>query len=87
QQAGAVSYHPGLDAASSASLTLLGELRTAVDESQLRLFLQPKVTLATGQVVGAEALVRWQHPERGVLAPVGFVPFAEQTGFVRLLTR
>ena len=87
QQAGAVSYHPGLDASSSASLTLLGELRTAVDESQLRLFLQPKVTLATGQVVGAEALVRWQHPERGVLAPVGFVPFAEQTGFVRLLTR
>ena len=58
-----------------------------MDDSQLRLFLQPKVTLATGQVVGAEALVRWQHPERGVLSPIGFVPFAEQTGFVRLLTR
>ncbi|TDP82821.1 diguanylate cyclase (GGDEF)-like protein [Aquabacterium commune] len=87
RQAGAVSYHPGLDATASASLTLLGELRTAVDDSQLRLFLQPKVTLATGQVVGAEALVRWQHPERGVLSPIGFVPFAEQTGFVRLLTR
>ncbi len=87
QQAGTVSYHAGLDATASASLTLLGELRTAVDDSQLRLFLQPKVTLATGQVVGAEALVRWQHPERGVLSPIGFVPFAEQTGFVRLLTR
>ncbi len=87
RQAGAVSYHPGLDAAASNSLTLLGELRTALDDSQLRLFLQPKVKLATGQVVGAEALVRWQHPERGVLKPVGFVPFAEQTGFVRLLTR
>ena len=87
RQAGTVSYHAGLDATASASLTLLGELRTAVDDSQLRLFLQPKVTLATGQVVGAEALVRWQHPERGVLSPIGFVPFAEQTGFVRLLTR
>jgi diguanylate cyclase (GGDEF)-like protein len=87
QQAGTVSYHVGLDAAASASLTLLGELRTALDDSQLRLFLQPKVTLTTGQVVGAEALVRWQHPERGVLSPIGFVPFAEQTGFVRLLTR
>ncbi|MEK6669072.1 MAG: EAL domain-containing protein [Pseudomonadota bacterium] len=87
QHAGTVSYHAGLDASASASLTLLGELRTAVDDSQLRLFLQPKVTLATGQVVGAEALVRWQHPERGVLSPIGFVPFAEQTGFVRLLTR
>lgn len=87
QQAGAVVYHAGLDASSAASLTLLGELRTAVDDRQLRLFLQPKVTLATGQVVGAEALVRWEHPERGVLSPVGFVPFAEQTGFVRLLTR
>jgi len=87
QQAGAVSYHAGLASGPSTSLTLLGELRTAVDDSQLRLFLQPKVTLATGQVVGAEALVRWQHPERGVLSPVGFVPFAEQTGFVRLLTR
>lgn len=88
QHAGAIRYHEGLlGATPSSSLTLLGELRTAVDDSQLRLFLQPKVTLATGQVVGAEALVRWQHPERGVLSPVGFVPFAEQTGFVRLLTR
>jgi diguanylate cyclase len=86
-QTGAVSYHAGLDASSAASLTLLGELRTAVDDSQLRLFLQPKVSLVTGQIVGAEALVRWQHPERGVLSPIGFVPFAEQTGFVRLLTR
>ena len=86
QQSGAMVYQPGLDANSQASLTLLGELRQAVDQGQLRLFLQPKVNLASGEVVGAEALVRWDHPVRGVVPPRGFVPFAEQTGFVRLLT-
>ncbi|MBH2016070.1 MAG: EAL domain-containing protein [Burkholderiales bacterium] len=86
QQSGAMVYQPGLDANSQASLTLLGELRQAVDQGQLRLFLQPKVNLKSGAVVGAEALVRWDHPVRGVVPPHGFVPFAEQTGFVRLLT-
>lgn len=86
QHAGALVYEPGMDSTSQSSLTLLGELRQAVDQGQLRLFLQPKVRLSDGQVVGAEALVRWDHPVRGVVPPRGFVPFAEQTGFVRLLT-
>jgi len=86
RRAGAVIYQRELEPDSSSSLTLLGELRQAVDQGELRLFLQPKVSLRTGQVVGAEALVRWEHPVRGVLPPRGFVPFAEQTGFVRLLT-
>lgn len=86
RRAGAVVYHPELEADSASSLTLLGELRQAVEQGELRLFLQPKVSLHSGQVVGAEALVRWEHPVRGVLPPHGFVPFAEQTGFVRLLT-
>ena len=86
RRAGAVIYQRELDPESGSSLTLLGELRQAVDQGELRLFLQPKVSLRTGRVVGAEALVRWEHPVRGVLPPHGFVPFAEQTGFVRLLT-
>ena len=88
RQSGVEVYLPEFESSPQAeSLTLLGELRTAIDERQLRLFLQPKVNLRTGKVVGAEALVRWQHPERGVVQPMGFVPFAEQTGFVRMLTK
>ncbi len=86
QQAGTVLYHPGLDSSSEESLTLLSELRYAVDHAQLRLFLQPKVNLMTGLVIGAEALVRWEHPTRGLVPPMRFIPFAEQTGFIRVLT-
>lgn len=85
-QSGTVTYHPGLDSTSEESLTMLSELRSAVDQDQLRLFLQPKVNLRTGEVLGAEALVRWEHPVRGMVPPMRFIPFAEQTGFVRVLT-
>jgi diguanylate cyclase (GGDEF)-like protein len=68
-------------------LSLLGELRHAVDHDELRLFFQPKLEFATGRVAGVEVLLRWQHPTRGLLAPAAFVPFAEQTGFIRRLTR
>ncbi|KQW38206.1 bifunctional diguanylate cyclase/phosphodiesterase [Rhizobacter sp. Root404] len=86
RQSGVKVYDPSLDSASQESLSLLSELRTAVDHDQLRLFLQPKVSLASGAVLGAEALVRWQHPTRGMVAPMRFIPFAEQTGFIRVLT-
>ena len=86
QQSGTVTYHPGLDSTSEESLTMLSELRSAVDHNQLRLYLQPKINLRSGQVLGAEALVRWQHPTRGLVPPMHFIPFAEQTGFVRVLT-
>ncbi len=86
RQSGIVVYDPALDSASEESLSLLSELRTAVDHDQLRLYLQPKVALATGRVIGAEALVRWQHPTRGMMAPMRFIPFAEQTGFIRNIT-
>jgi diguanylate cyclase (GGDEF)-like protein len=68
-------------------LSLLGELRRAVEESQLRAFYQPKVDIATNRVTGAEALVRWRHPTRGMLSPGDFLPYAEQTGYIRVLTR
>jgi diguanylate cyclase (GGDEF)-like protein len=83
---GPVLYDPSFDAASSQTLTLLGELRHAVDHRELRLYLQPKLALDGGHVVGAEALLRWQHPQRGLVPPMEFIPFAEQTGFIRTLT-
>ena len=86
RQTGVVVYEPSLDATSDESLSLLSQLRQAVERDQLRLFLQPKVALQSGEVVGAEALVRWQHPTRGMVAPLSFIPFAERTGFIRVLT-
>jgi len=83
---GVLLYDPTLDASSSKTLSLLTELRAAISEGQLRLYLQPKLSLDTGQVVGAEALVRWQHPQRGLVPPLQFIPFAEKTGFIRQLT-
>jgi diguanylate cyclase (GGDEF)-like protein len=68
-------------------LSLLSELRRAIEREELRLVYQPKIDLQTGQVAGAEALVRWQHPERGLVQPADFIPFAEQTGFIKSITR
>jgi diguanylate cyclase (GGDEF)-like protein len=68
-------------------LSLLGELRLALERNELRLFFQPKMDMATNRVAGAEVLLRWQHPTRGLLGPAAFVPFAEQTGFIRRMTR
>ncbi len=79
-------YDPTQDAGSAQTLSLLSELRRALERGELRLFLQPKIGLADGSLVGAEALVRWQHPSRGMVPPMAFIPFAEQTGFVRQLT-
>ena len=79
-------YDPALDSSSAQTLTLLGDLRRAVEQDELRLFLQPKVALQGHHTLAAEALVRWQHPQRGLVPPMQFIPFAEQTGFVRQLT-
>ena len=79
-------YDPAADAASTQTLSLLSELRHALDHGELRLFLQPKIALADSAIVAAEALVRWEHPQRGLVQPLEFIAFAEQTGFVRDLT-
>jgi diguanylate cyclase (GGDEF)-like protein len=86
RQCGSLIYHSQLDAGSQESLSLLSEMRRAVENEELRLFLQPKIDLQTGRVIGAEALVRWQHPTRGLVPPMQFIPFAEQTGFIRMLS-
>jgi len=67
-------------------LSLVGAMREALARNEFVLHYQPKLDLAQQRVTGAEALVRWQHPERGLLSPFYFVPFAEQTGFIREIT-
>jgi diguanylate cyclase (GGDEF)-like protein len=81
-----LAYEPAMDTTRPESLSLLSELNRAIVDSELRLFLQPKVNLADGHVTGAEALVRWQHPTRGMVPPHEFIPFAEQTGKISALT-
>ena len=84
--AGAQVYDPAIDSGGARNLSLLSELRHALEHGELRLYLQPKVQLGTGQAVAAEALLRWQHPVRGLVPPLHFIPFAEQTGFIRRIT-
>ena len=83
---GAVEYSPEIDQSSQLSLSLLSELRHALDTQAFRLYAQPKISLNNNQVVAVEVLVRWIHPERGFIYPDQFIPFSEQTGFIRLLT-
>ncbi len=63
-------------------LALEHDLRQAIERGELVLHFQPEVELATGQVLGAEALVRWQHPQRGLVSPAEFIPIAEETGLI-----
>ncbi|MBB1520860.1 two-component system response regulator [Aquipseudomonas guryensis] len=61
------------------------DLRTAIKENQFILYYQPQVSLAEGRVTGLEALIRWQHPEKGLIPPNAFIPIAEQTGLITTL--
>jgi len=63
-------------------LTLEADLRHALERGQLLLHYQPKVDVASGRVLGFEALLRWQHPERGLISPADFIPVAEETGLI-----
>ncbi len=85
-RSGHAFYAQEQDRNTRAQLELIGELRDAVDLGQLVVHYQPLVDLETGAVTAVEALVRWQHPERGLLAPGEFIPLAEQTGIMRKLT-
>jgi diguanylate cyclase (GGDEF)-like protein len=81
------TYSTERDPYSPARLSLLGELRRAIEGDELVLHYQPKVSLDGDRVTGVEALVRWQHPEHGLLQPDQFVPLAERTGTIAHLTR
>ncbi|TDE59435.1 EAL domain-containing protein [Nonomuraea mesophila] len=79
-------YQPDKDRNSPERLSLLGDLRRAIDNRELRLHYQPKVSLGTGTVQGVEALLRWRHPANGPIPPSDFVPLAEQSYLMRQLT-
>ena len=79
-------YSASRDGHSRARLALIGELPEAIESGQIVVHYQPKFDLETGQISGAEALVRWDHPQFGLLGPGAFLPLAEQTGLMRPLT-
>jgi diguanylate cyclase (GGDEF)-like protein len=83
---GVAVYTPSRDRHSRARLATVGELREGIGRSELELHLQPQVDLRTEALVGAEALVRWRHPHRGLLAPGEFLPAVEKTNVMRPLT-
>ena len=81
-RAQAVFYEERMNAEAVARLTLDRELRLAIQRDQLELHFQPQVDLRTGEVCGAEALLRWNHPEKGPVPPGRFIPLAEESGFI-----
>jgi len=87
QNLGVFAYDPDVDGHSPAKLALHGDLRRALERSELVLHYQPKLSISTGDVVSAEALVRLQHPDRGLVFPDEFIPLAEHTGLIGPLTR
>ncbi|MDT5043022.1 MAG: hypothetical protein QOE51_4007, partial [Actinoplanes sp.] len=82
---GTTTYDPASDTRDQQQLTMLAELRHAITAGQLRLYYQPKCQ-PDGSIAHVEALVRWQHPNRGLLSPVAFMPLAERTSLIKPLT-
>jgi EAL domain-containing protein (putative c-di-GMP-specific phosphodiesterase class I) len=85
--AGFATYTAAIDQYEPHRLTLMGELSHAIDHDELSLFYQPKVSFKTNRIVGVEALLRWDHPQRGMIAPDQFIPLAEKTGAIQRLTQ
>jgi diguanylate cyclase (GGDEF)-like protein len=83
---GYLCFEPQLDRYSPRRLSLAGALRSAIADGEIVLYFQPKAELATGRIVGVEALARWEHPQLGLIGPSEFVPIAEQTGLISPLT-
>ena len=87
KKSGYTLWNDTYDEYSRERLVVTNDLRRAVDQDEFRLVYQPKVSLDRSHEHHAEALVRWQHPARGLVAPEGFIPFAEQTGYIRAVTQ
>jgi EAL domain-containing protein (putative c-di-GMP-specific phosphodiesterase class I) len=82
EESGYLFYSPEMDQRAKEKWRLEGELRHALAAQQLVLFYQPKVSLRSGRIVGAEALIRWRHPVNGMVSPAKFIPVAEETGLI-----
>lgn len=80
-------YDQNKDSHSIGRLALMSDLRNAIKTESLELYFQPKVDISSGNVIGAEALLRWDHPQRGFIQPEEFIPLAEQTGLIKPLTQ
>jgi len=79
-------YDPNEDTHSVGRLALMSEFRDAIENESLELFYQPKINMKNRKIIGAEALLRWHHPQRGYIDPDDFIPLAEQTGLIKPLT-
>jgi diguanylate cyclase (GGDEF)-like protein/PAS domain S-box-containing protein len=79
-------YDPAAPQYDPARLTIVSELRRAIDQRELVLYYQPKARLDSGEVSSVEALLRWNHPSRGLILPDDFIPLAQQTGLIKPLT-
>ncbi|MEN9822781.1 MAG: hypothetical protein RLZ04_1207 [Actinomycetota bacterium] len=86
QHTGVETYRPDIDRRTPARLSMLGDLRAALENHDLVVHLQPKLDLTTSTVIGVEALARWVHPVRGFVSPEDFVHVAEETGLIKQLT-
>jgi diguanylate cyclase (GGDEF)-like protein len=86
EKSGFVVYDPKHDKHSPHRLTLMGELRHAIETDELILHYQPKVNIKSAQLTDVEALVRWQHPQHNLMSPDEFIPLAERTGLIKPLT-
>lgn len=81
-----IVYNTALEIDQSETLTLISDLKEAIQHDQLLLYIQPKIDVTTRRAVGGEALIRWVHPEKGMIFPDQFIPFAEQTGIISDIT-
>jgi len=77
-----VMFDTAMSGRALAQLRLETELRWAIERQELEVYYQPIISLSTGQITGFEALVRWQHPEQGMISPGAFIPLAEETGLI-----
>ena len=85
-RSGVEPWAPGYEVSNPDTLGIAVELARALDQHEIVVYYQPKISLADGRVAGVEALVRWVHPEKGFIPPDEFIPYAERTGLMRRLT-
>lgn len=81
-----VVFEESFEHRSTKRLALIGELKKAIVQNEFELYLQPKMSVRSGKVSQAEVLIRWNHPERGMIQPNAFIPLAEQTGLIKNIT-